>query len=462
MSAPAHTPSSAGPLAVVSRLAGSAASVQAYVGPALALILGAIALGRSPVDVDEGATIAAARGSFSDVVEGAFENDPARVGYLALLRPVVAWNDDELWVRLPSVLAIAVAAYAVYRLGRRLFDARVGAVASIVLASSLGTVAIARSVGPLALALAAMLVSTALFARAIERGHVVWWALYVVITAALPLTHPIAASALAAQLVATGFARRETDLRLAVPAVGIATLECVLYLVAGVVDRADAADGAGPLALDEIGVGVGRAVGWSPIVAVLAVWGFVHLSRRVAHDLPRWKLALVAGLTGAPLVAVLAAGAALPVYPREALTVAIGGVALAAGAGLVAIADRSLRLATLGAVAAVVIASLVTAALAERQQDWREAATLTRSLATERDSVVVVPDRARFALAYYAPELELLRAGRGAAVTVVVVGDPADAVTAARTVVSPPRYALLEQREAGSRLIVQHWVRPGS
>jgi len=50
--------------------------------------------------------------------------------------------------------------------------------------------------------------------------------------------------------------------------------------------------------------------------------------------------------------------------------------------------------------------------------------------------------------------------GRGEAVTVVIVGDPAQAVAAARRVVSPPRYALLEQRSAGTRIVVQRWVRP--
>ena len=147
----------------------------------------------------------------------------------------------------------------------------------MVLASSLGVVLLTRSVGPLPLALAAMLVSSALFARAVERGHAVWWALYVVSAAALPLTHPVAASAVAAQLVALVVARRQVDLRLAIPAACIAAVECGLFLVAAAVDRADALDGAGPLELEDVGVGLGRAIGWSPVVAGLAVWGLVSL-----------------------------------------------------------------------------------------------------------------------------------------------------------------------------------------
>lgn len=431
-----------------------------YLGPGLALVLGLVALGRRSLGVDEATAVAAAHGTFTDVVERALADDPARAGYLALLRPVVAWNDAELWVRLPSMVAAVVAAVAAYRLGRRLAGRHAGAAASIVLASSLGVVALSRTVGPLALALAAVLLSSALFARAVERGNVLWWAVYAVSAALLPLTHPIAASALAAQILALAAARREVELRLAVPAVALATLECAFFLTAAVLDRADAANGAGPLELRDIGVGVGRAAGWSPIVAALAVWGVIALHRRSSGGAGRWKAVLVGGLALLPLAAVLVAGVALPVFPRTALTVAAGGIALAAGVGLVAIPDRGLRLASAATVGVVAVAALATAAAETPQEDWRSAARLAQAKTTTRDTVVVIPERGRIALAYYAPELRTSLVGRGEAVTVVVAGDPDLAVAAARQVVSPPRYALLSEQKAGSGLVVQRWVRP--
>ncbi len=203
MSAPAHTPSRTGEsIAVEARAYAVLDRVLPLLGPGLALVLGLVALGHRSLDVDEAAAVAAAQGSFSDVVERALSDDPARAGYLALLQPVVQGNDAEIWVRLPSVLAAVVAAIAVYRLGRRLAGRRAGAAASVILASSVGVVELSRSVGPLALALAAMLLSSALFARAVERGNAIWWAVYAVSAALLPLTHPIAASALVAQLAA--------------------------------------------------------------------------------------------------------------------------------------------------------------------------------------------------------------------------------------------------------------------
>jgi mannosyltransferase len=461
VSAPAHTPSPAGEtIDVEARAIAVLDRALPYLGPGLALLLGLVALGRRSLDVDEAAAVAAAHGTLADVVERALSDDPARAGYVALLRPVAAWNDAELWVRLPSVAAAVVAAIATYRLGRRLADRHAGAAASIVLASSLGVVLLSRTAGPLALALAAMLLSSALFARAVERGNALWWAVYAVSAALLPLTHPIAASALAAQILALVAARRQVELRLAVPAVAVATLESAFFLTAAVIDRADAADGAGPLELHDIAVGVGRALGWSPIVAALAVWGVITLYRRSSGDEGRWKAVLVGGLAVLPLVAVLLAGIGLPVFPRTALTVAAGGVALAAGVGLVKIPDRGLRLASAAAVGVVAVAALATAAAEGPREDWRSAARLVRAKTTPRDTVVVLPERARVALGYYAPDLRTSLVGRGEGVTVVVAGDRDLAVAAARQVVSPPRYALLSEGAAGAGLVVQRWVRP--
>jgi mannosyltransferase len=461
VSAPAHTPAPEGGLvALVVRVIGSLERAMPFLGPALAVGLGLVALGHRPLDTDDAAAVAAAQGPFSDVVERALADDPARAAYLALLHPVAAWSDAEYWVRLPSVAAVVLAAVAAYRLGRRLAGPRAGAAASVILATSVGTVSLSRSVGPLALALAAMLLSSALFARAVERGNVVWWAVYAVSAALLPLTHPVAAGALAAQVLALAVGRREIELRLALPAVGVAILESALLLTAAVIDRADAEDGAGPLALEDIGVGAARALGWSPIVAALAIWGAVVLHRRSGDRFGDWRSALVAGLVAMPLVGVLVAGIALPVYPREALAVAAGGVALAAGIGVVSIPDRRYRLIVAATVGAVAVAALAVFAVRETGEDWREAARTARAAVRPGDTVVVRPVRSRSALAYYAPELRISVVGRGNAVTVIVAGDPAEAVTAAREVVSPPRYALLEQRAAGRRLVVQRWVRP--
>ena len=322
VSAPAHTPAPTGEaIAVEARAHAVFDHVLPYLGPGLALLLGLVGLGRRSLDVDEATTVAAAQGSFSDVVERALSDDPARAGYLALLQPVVERNDAEIWVRAPSALAAFVAAVAAYRLGRRLAGRTAGAAASIILATSIGVVELSRSVGPIALALAAMLLSSALFARAVERGNAMWWAVYAVSAALLPLTHPIAASALVAQLAALAVARREVDLRLALPAAGVAVLESGLFLTASVLDR----DGRRRRR------GTARARRRRRRRGARArLERARRRARRVGHRdaVPgldrgegRWKAVLVAGLAVVPLVAVLVGGIALPVYPRAALAV---------------------------------------------------------------------------------------------------------------------------------------------
>ena len=431
-----------------------------YLGPALAAVLGLVALGRRSLGVDEAAILVAAQGSFHDVVDRALSDDPAKAGYLALLQPVVAHGGSEVWLRLPSVLAGVVAAIAAYRFGRRLAGRHAGAAASCILASSAGVVSLSRTAEPLALALAAMLVSSALFACAADRGNALWWVAYALSAVLLPLTHPVAASALAAQLVALAVGRRGIDFRLALPAAGIAVLECGFFLAAAGLDRADAVDGAGPLELGDVAAGIGRALGWSPLVGALAVWGVIVLARRPEAGAGRWKAVLVAGLAVMPVLFVLAAGIALPVYPDTAIAVSAGGLALGAGIGLFSIADRAVRLAAGAAVAVVAIAALAAAAARDQPENWRAAADLVRGSATPRDTVVVIPDRARTVFSYYAPDQRLSRVGRGEAVLVVIAGDPADAAATGRRVAAPPRYALLSEEHAGDNLVVQRWVRP--
>ena len=62
VSAPAHTSSADGSFALGSRLAAVLERALPFAGPALALVLGAVALGRRPLDVDEASALAAAQG----------------------------------------------------------------------------------------------------------------------------------------------------------------------------------------------------------------------------------------------------------------------------------------------------------------------------------------------------------------------------------------------------------------
>lgn len=430
------------------------------VGPALALVLGLVALGRRPLDAGEAAAVAAASGPFGEVVKRALEDDPARAGYLALLQPFTGRGASEAWARLPSVLAGAAAAALLYWIGRRLAGRLAGLAAALMLAGSAGVVEVSRSARPLTLAIAAMLLSTALFIRAVEDGQAGWWVGYAVTAALLPLTHPIAATALVAQMAALVAAHDRVRLRYAVPVAGFVLVETTLFLTAAILERAAAEDGAGRLELTDVAAGIARAGGWSPVVAALATWGVVALaSGRVRGGVP-WQAVLVAGLAVGPPVAVLVAGIALPVYPAEALVAGAAGISLAAGIGFAAIPGRPLRLVAAGAAVVGAVVTLGVVGTRAPEEDWRSAAAHVRADTGARETVVVLPAWAGAALTHYAPSVGVTRVGRGEGVWVVVLGDPENATATARRVVSPPRYALQSQRPFGTRLVIQHWVRP--
>ena len=208
-------------------------------------------------------------------------DDPARAATSRCSSPSSAWSDAETWVRLPSVAAAVVAAIAAYRLGRRLAGRHAGAAASLVLASSVGVVSLA--LGRAArLALAAMLLSSALFARAVERGNAVWWAVYAASAAVLPprIPSPRARSRRRCSHWSRRVARWSSGSQCRRC---VATLESLFFLTASVIDRADAGTAQAPSSC-RTSVGVGRALGWSPVVGVLAVWGIVTLVRRSSND----------------------------------------------------------------------------------------------------------------------------------------------------------------------------------
>jgi hypothetical protein len=116
------------------------------------------------------------------------------------------------------------------------------------------------------------------------------------------------------------------------------------------------------------------------------------------------------------------------------------------------------------AAAAVVVATSAAAitvtALDGPAGDWRGAVEAVRAGRGGSETIVVVPERARAALIYYAPSQWVHRQARGDGAWVFVGGARTGAIERARRVVATPRYALLEERPFGDDLVLQHWTRP--
>jgi mannosyltransferase len=434
----------------------------APVGVALgSLCISTVVPWHQSVTTDEATSIAQAHGSLSSVLSTVVHDNPGSAGHLLLLRLVASVGTDERTVRVPSAIAVALAAALLVVLGTLMLGRLAGLVAGIALASNAAVVDASREARPYALGLFGIVLATLLVVVALERGGGWRWIPYGAVAALLPLTHPLAASVLAAHGAALIAYRGRSNLRHAGIALLAGTTVAGLLLAWMAADRFGDPDGAGSLDLERLGRGLLHAVGWNPILFAAAVAGLVILLGAFGPTGARWHGVLVAALIGAPIVATLLAAITLPIFPG-ALVLCAPGIALAAGAvapllsptrGLVW-AGIALLLVSSGAT----IAWRLSSAPAE---DWRGLARAVKRVRLDRETVVVVPERSRDAFAYYAPDVQMIRYARGdGAWVAVVAGTPGGAIEAARPLVNTPRYALLRQFRYGDNLRLQHWVRP--
>jgi hypothetical protein len=100
---------------------------------AAAAILRFHALGQKSVWIDEGVSIEMARLDWYNFVRILWRHEANMALYTLLLRCWLPFGDSERWIRTLSVLPALATIPAVYVLGRKLFDARVGLMAGFLL-----------------------------------------------------------------------------------------------------------------------------------------------------------------------------------------------------------------------------------------------------------------------------------------------------------------------------------------
>ncbi|MEO5633681.1 glycosyltransferase family 39 protein [Gaiella sp.] len=425
------------------------------------LALGAIALGSRAITTDEAASIARADGQLGDVLTTIVNDAPGEAGSLLVLRLAMTVGNDELALRAPSAIAVALAAGLMVVLGTMLLGRVGGLVAGVALAANAGVVVASREARPYALGILGIVIATLLLVEALERGGGWWWVLYALAAATLPLYHPLAASVLAAHGAALIARRDRADLRTAGISLLAGTVFATGLLIWMAADRFSAS-APEDLDLTSLGREIVAAGGWNPALGAAAVAGIVFLLRDAQSDSPgRWIGVLVSGLIAAPPIVTLLTAVGLPVH-AGALVLCAPGVALAVGAVVLLLSP------TRGLVAAglaiLLIASGTTIVVQLRQpvsEDWRALAAAVKSVKGPNETVIVLPGGSRAALAYYAPYLPTLRFARGDGVWVAVRAETAEeAIAASRPSVTTPRYALLRQFKYGDELRLQHWVRP--
>ena len=290
--------------------------------------------------------------------------------YYGLLRWWLELGTSELTVRLLSALFAMGAVAATWLLARRLFDARVAALAAVLLAMNAMVIAYAQEARTYALLLLLTTFATYALVVALESGQRRWWISYVVTAALVPYAHLAGALVLVAQAIAVlGHPDRPSirSLSIVALAIGLAVTPLALAVVAsgaggiGWVSSLDAST-VGLMATQLAGGGnTGQTIpAWTLLVVyvVLAVAGTGSLLRQ-RRPTTRWSAVLLVSWLVLPIVVLGVASVVKPLLVTRYLIEITPPLAILAAVALS-------RIARLSAFVVALVALLVLAAAG----DW--------------------------------------------------------------------------------------------
>ncbi|MBP2704798.1 glycosyltransferase family 39 protein [Microbispora sp. RL4-1S] len=396
------------------------ASAALAVPAVLALAAGLWEPAGPPVWRDEAATISAASRTLPETARLLASVDAVHGLYYAFAHVMVAlFGPDPVALRLPSVVAGALAAAGVCALGRALGAPRAGLYGGCLLALMPIFSRYVQEARPYAFVLAAAVGATLLFVRALRTGSATAFAAYGVALAGLAYLNLYAALVPVAHGVSLLWSRsvpRASFLRwcAATAAVGAAVAPLAWLgrrqsAQVGWITRPDAGD-VGTLAAQlfgDLGTGARPWLGLAPLVWALALAGLWRAARRspsagVPLTLVRLTLVRLAlpWLLLPPAVLLAVSWTVHPVYVFRYVLYCVPAAALLAGAGLAAWPARS-------AVAMLVLAAglSIPGQLATRGPDGRQddPRPVMAVLAAARpgDGVLFVPRKVRkYAVVY--------------------------------------------------------------
>ncbi|MDG4762214.1 glycosyltransferase family 39 protein [Micromonospora sp. WMMD710] len=354
--------------------------VPVWLPPALLTLAATLTgLGSAQLWRDELATWSAATRSPDDLARLAGTIDAATGPYYLLMHVWLAVvGDSTVALRVPAVVAMAVAAGLLAVLGAWLVDRRTGLVAGLLFAVLPGTSRYGQEARPYALATMLAVLATLLLVAALRRPGWARWAGYAAAVAALGLIHLIALTLLAAHALVVLVAWRRGPAGAGIAPDGSAggrdrqlwwrwpvTLVPAVLLVGPLLVTARAqrseqlnwVDLARPDDLSALPGGVAQSSVVGGLLVGVAVLGAARLGRRAL--LPVSAVLL-------PVLLLFAAGAVVPLWVPRYLVFVVPFACLLAGAALAAAA-------TPAALAVVVLAGLLglpDQAALRRTHEW--------------------------------------------------------------------------------------------
>ena len=387
-----------------------------------ALVLGLARLGGLSLWYDEAYTVGTVDRPLGDALWRIVHWEANQSPYYLLMTGWVRLGDSEAFLRLLSVGFWVATVPVLYLLGRRLVDARVGAVAALLYALHGFALEWAQQVRAYTMVAFAVTLATLLFVRLVERPTTGRALAYAAVAALAAYTQFFAVLVLVAHAASLLVLRPTPALRRAAVVAG-GTLAVLLVPLGVYVLTADGdpvgwvASPSGTQVAEVVQDLAGR--GWLQVVAYAAaglagLLAVARVARGEGRSPTTWRFLLPVLWLGVPLlVTVVGSATVKPLLVPRYLLVVVPALVLVAAIGLCRLDDRRLASAGVAVLAVVSLVGAVQVLQRDAFEDWRSAVEVVAEGADAGDEVVVLPGRAVHAARYYAdrhdaPELTLL------------------------------------------------------
>lgn len=406
------------------------------------LVIGAIVvgidLGSASFDHDEVASVSVASRSLTGVFDVLGSNDANSGLYYVLLHAWMWGGEGEGWARALSAVCLVATIPITALLARRLFGESVGLIAGFALVANTFVVAHGQEARWYVLMLLLITLATWLFVEAATRGNTGFFVGYAIVAALAVYAGMFASLVIVAHLVSLPFLPqlRQLARRFAVAfgAVLLVTAPFALYLLANASHQVTWIERPGPL--DLIHVSSAMLGGGGPLLAIaygtLVLIGLVELwrvawgARASGAELAeaRWRSVLIVAWLALPPMILFAFSQVQPLFIAAYLLGVAPVLAILAGFGLVALAERS-RAA--GVAAAAVVISLCIPAQIESElrpnEDLRAVAAMIAREGGETDGLAFAPAFGRVGIDWYLDREAVPRDGQPRDFAVASMGE---------------------------------------
>ena len=382
------------------------------------LVVGFWGLDRGSMWLDETATFTMATRSVRQILAVLGNIDAVHGAYYLVEHFWLRFGGGEVWMRVPSVLAMGVAAGATAALGSRLAGARTGLVAGLLFAGWPLVSYYAQEGRSYALVTAAVLVATYCLVQALSTRRRRWWWGYAVSLVVAAALHEFAVLAVLAHGVVVLLARPGWRVWRWWLASVVACAVLMAPIVVLSLQQSNQVSHVKPPSWSTLQLLAEKFLGSSPwlpaFVAALAVLGVVAEAWRWRRGEGGGLMAVALPLLLVPVVALLAVSLVQPLFEVRYVLFCVAGLPLLAARGGEQLAALAVRLTSRQAVGWVVAGLLVAAVsvaqlpdlrhertMKSRSQDFAGVAAVVGAHAQPGDAVVFVPPTLRIgALAY--------------------------------------------------------------